>query len=227
MTEYLAMQPPTRDPFSVGPRENLEHILSLVALSRNGDHRFLPLLMNKMAEVLPRITNPMLQNAPENANLAAIDIFDGFGNAGMGQPPMLMPDFDRKFPDAIEEFDKKFDVTATPESASNSTASPTGQPSDVKPFASPSIVSPNMDYMAGFACTPMPDMMNPMPGQPHMGQTIRGASINPPLHSVSFSPRRHDSFHMQPVGDFQHHQRTDDAMMGIGPVNGDLSFGMR
>lgn len=62
----------------------------------------------------------MLQNAPENSNLANIDIFDGFGNAGMAQPPSQMhmsmggADFDRKF--SVEEYEKM--NGNTPESAS-------------------------------------------------------------------------------------------------------------
>jgi hypothetical protein len=52
----------------------------------------------------------MLQNPPENPNMANVDIFDGFGNTGMAQPPQLQlamnSNYDRKFP--VEEYDKKY-----------------------------------------------------------------------------------------------------------------------
>jgi hypothetical protein len=53
---------------------------------RNGDNRFLPLLLAKVNDVLPRLVNPMLQTVPDTpATMCAdLDIFDGFGNAGMG-----------------------------------------------------------------------------------------------------------------------------------------------
>lgn len=184
MTEYLAMQPASRDPFAVGPREHLNQIVSMVAIARNGDYRFLPLLLNKLGEVLPRMTNPMLQNAPENSNLANIDIFDGFGTAGMAQPPSQMHmamdnDYDRKF--SVEEYEKKYAMEmngSTPESAShsshsNSSPSIAQQGSDMGGsfVSSPSIMSPGMEYphnMNGFSCNPMNEMvMSPIgnPGQ--------------------------------------------------------------
>ncbi|KAF5137327.1 Maltose fermentation regulatory protein MAL13 [Metarhizium anisopliae] len=179
MVEYLAMQPASRDPFAIGPREHLSQILSLAAVARNGDYRFLPLLLNKLGEVLPRITNPMLQNAPENSNLANIDIFDGFGTAGMAQPPSQMHmamdnDYDRKF--SVEEYEKKYAMEMngnTPESAthsnhSHSSPSIAQQGSDMGGsfIGSPNIMSPGMDYshnMNGFPCNPMNEMvMSPM-----------------------------------------------------------------
>ncbi|TQV91557.1 C6 zinc finger protein [Cordyceps javanica] len=91
LTEFLSVQPASRDPFAVGPREHLDQILASVALARAGEHRFLPLLMSRLSDVLPRAVSPVLQNAPENVNMAAVDIFDGFGNAGMAQPPAPPP----------------------------------------------------------------------------------------------------------------------------------------
>ncbi|TWU77657.1 hypothetical protein ED733_008138 [Metarhizium rileyi] len=184
MIEYLAMQPASRDPFAVGPREHLNQILSMVAVARSGDYRFLPLLLNKLGEVLPRMTNPMLQNAPENSNLANIDIFDGFGTAGMAQPPsqMHLPmdnDYDRKF--SVEEYDKKYAMDMngnTPESGThsnhpNSSPSMAQQGSDMGGsfVGSPSIMSPRIEYphsMNGFSCSPLNEMvMSPIgnPGQ--------------------------------------------------------------
>ncbi|QPG93953.1 hypothetical protein C2857_003780 [Epichloe festucae Fl1] len=201
MTEYLASQPASRDPFAAGPREHLHQILAMVAVARNGDYRFLPLLMNKLGEVLPRMTNPMLQDAPENANLANIDIFDGFGTAGMAHPPSQMhmsmdSDYERKF--SVEEYDEKYAMSMTgntPESATNSNHS-NGSPSVGQQgtsdmgssfVSSPSIMSPGMEYshsMNGF----IPDMvMNPMgnPGPPssmpqgqHMGHDGMSQRMN-------------------------------------------------
>lgn len=183
-TEFLSMQPAPRDPFAVGPREHMNQLINIVAMSRNGDHRFLPVLMSKVTELLPRLINPMLQNPPENPNLANIDIFDGFGNAGMAQPPTQMQmtmdtDYDRKF--SVEEYEKKYAMDmngATPESQSNSNSSTCGQSSTQQSsdlngsFNSPGIMSPGMEYppsMNGFACTPMSDMvMSPMG---HHGQS--------------------------------------------------------
>jgi hypothetical protein len=208
MTDFLSLQPPSRDPFSTGPREYLNQIMNMVTLLRNGDHRFLPLLLSKVNDVLPRLANPMLQNAPENSNLANIDIFDGFGNAGMAQPPppqmqmSLDTNFDRKF--SVSEYDKKFSISemsSTGNDASSSNGS-TGQSSmppasaaDMSsPFvSSPAIMSPGMEFPHGlsdFACTPMSDMvMNPMahPGginpqatqhQHHGMQTLQNQCLN-------------------------------------------------
>lgn len=182
MTDYLAMQPPSRDPFAIGPREHLNQILSIIAVTRNGDYRYLPLLMSKVTEVLPRLANPMLQNPPENTSLANIDIFDGFGNAGMAQPPPQMQmamdtDYDRKFP--IEEYDKQYGIemnTGTPpESVAASHGShgtppgPQGTDMSGSFVNSPGVVSPTVEYsqnMNGFSCNPISDMvMSPMGNQ--------------------------------------------------------------
>ncbi|KKY37723.1 putative c6 zinc finger protein [Diaporthe ampelina] len=95
LTDVLALHPASRDPFSPGPREQLNPLLNVLTVLRNGDYRFVPLLISKINETLPKLANPMLQNVPENVATKAcnIDIFDGFGNAGMAQPPVLMDDF--------------------------------------------------------------------------------------------------------------------------------------
>jgi hypothetical protein len=184
MNDYLSVQPASRDPFTLGPRQYLEQLLSIVAVVRNGDYRFLPLLLNKVTEILPRLANPMLLNAPETAQMANIDIFDGFGNAGMAQPApqMQMPleDYDRKFP--VEEYDKQYSMDMqqnhTPDSSSNSNHSggqQVSQGSDMKNsfVSSPGTMSPGIDYsqshnMNGFACTPLSEMvMSPLGNQPN------------------------------------------------------------
>ncbi|KAG5987927.1 hypothetical protein E4U54_004828 [Claviceps lovelessii] len=203
MTEYLASQPASRDPFAVGPREHLSQLLTMVAVARNGDFRYLPLLMNKLGDILPRLTNPMLQNAPENASLANIDIFDGFGNAGMAQPPAqpmhmsIDGDYDRKF--SAEEYDKKYAMNMTgntPDSGTHSNHSNGSPPvaqqtsSDIGSsfVSSPSMVSPAMDYphgMSGFisdmVMSPIGNAGQPTdmtPGQQHMSHDGMSQRMN-------------------------------------------------
>lgn len=88
LTDVLSLLPSNPDPFIPGPRDYLHDFLTLLSVLRNGDNRFLPLLLSKVHDVLPRLVNPMLQTVPDTpANLCAdVDIFDGFGNAGIGLP---------------------------------------------------------------------------------------------------------------------------------------------
>ncbi|RFU76345.1 c6 zinc finger domain containing [Trichoderma arundinaceum] len=196
MTEYLAMQPASRDPFAIGPQEHLSQIITIVAASRNGDYRFLPLLMSKVSDVLPRLANPMLQNVPETAALANVDIFDGFGNAGMAQPPqmqMMDTDYDRKF--SVEEYEKKYamEMNGSPsESHTNSNAgsTPPGprQQSEMAGsfVSSPPMMSPTMEYphgINGYACTPMSEMvMSPIGNHPPPPPQHQHISQPPPNH---------------------------------------------
>lgn len=64
--------------------------MQILGMLRHSHWHYLPLLLTKVIEVLPRLTNPILPTPPENCQMANIDIFDGFGNAGMAQPPMNM-----------------------------------------------------------------------------------------------------------------------------------------
>lgn len=237
MTEFLSMQAPSRDPFSVGPREHLNQMISMVAMSRNGDHRFLPLLMNKVNEVLPRIANPMLQNAPENSNMGNVDIFDGFGNAGMGQPPstQMHLDFDRKFP--VEDYDKKYNLElngGTPESASNSNHS--GSPTSLHHHGSDLSYggSPGMEYshnMNGFGCQPMPDMVMHQMGNPtQTSQMNAPQSQHQHQHSHHLSPQ-----HLSPShdGSVSHHghgispQSIRSQGIGATPLSGSHPMSFR
>ncbi|KKP03246.1 hypothetical protein THAR02_04628 [Trichoderma harzianum] len=189
MTEYLAMQPASRDPFAQGPHEHLAQIINIVSASRNGDYRFLPLLMSKVSEVLPRLVNPMLQNVPETIAMAQVDIFDGFGNAGMAQPAqiqMMETEYDRKF--SVEEYEKKYVMEmngGTPDSHSNSNQGQTPpvprQASEMPSsfVGSPPMMSPTMEYphnINGYAVTPMSEMVmspignHPPPPQQHQHQ---------------------------------------------------------
>lgn len=227
MTDFLAVQPAARDPFTVGPREQLNQTLNIVAVLRHSDFRFLPLLLSKVADIMPRLTNPMLQNAPENSNLGNIDIFDGFGNAGMAQPPPRMQmqmdtDYDRKF--SVADYDKKYGMSDMNSNVSDTNAS-TGAPSvsvppattaDMNsPFASsPAIMSPPMEYpphgLQDYGCTPMPDMvMSPM-GQ--NGSSIGGSNQH----------QQHQSHHMMPnqsmnQQQMRHHNHNMQQGQGISP----------
>ncbi|KAF4121929.1 C6 zinc finger protein [Geosmithia morbida] len=193
MIEFLSMQPDSPVSYRPGPRSHMNELLNMVAMSRNGDHRFLPALMSKTAELLPSLVNPMLQNAPDNPKMANIDIFDGFGTAGMAQPPPQMQmamdttDYDRKFP--VEEYDAEYTAAmdmngSTPESQttssnhSTSTVPTTHQAAHPQPppsasdinssFGSPGIMSPGMDYPAGMGGFTMPDIvMSPMAHATH------------------------------------------------------------
>lgn len=78
----------------MGPRDYLDQFLKLLAVLRNGDTRFLPLLLSKVHDVLPTLASPLLQSPPENApnlNCAEIDIFEGFPPMmNLGGPPAPM-----------------------------------------------------------------------------------------------------------------------------------------
>lgn len=200
MTEYLSMQPASRDPFAIGPQEHLNQIITIVAASRNGDYRFLPLLMSKVSEVLPRLANPMLQNAPETVTMANVDIFDGFGNAGMAQPmnmgmQVMDGELERKF--SVEEYEKKYalDMTGnTPDSHATSNPGNTPpvprQPSEIANSfvgSPPPVMSPGMEFAPhGVYSTPSSSemVMSPMGTHPPPQQYYRPMSLSqqPPAH---------------------------------------------
>lgn len=160
----------------------------MVGALRNGDERFMPLLFHMVSEALPRLVSPLLQNAPDTvaANLANIDLFDGFGNAGMGQPPAGQMGFggleEEGFAAGVgEEYERKY----SPESSGNSsgnglqqgTSPEMGPPSFT---TSPGIVSPGVEFQGGmgeFGTFPevMMGRMNQMPMQRQaMGQHVQG-----------------------------------------------------
>ncbi|PHH75854.1 hypothetical protein CDD80_2019 [Ophiocordyceps camponoti-rufipedis] len=245
MTEFLAMQPPSRDPFSVGPREHLSQTMTIIAMSRNGEHRFLPLLLNKVNQVLPRIASPMLQNAPENSPLSSVDMFDGFGNAGMAQPPSgqmhMCADYDRKYP--VEDYDKKYamDMNGSPSesvSTSNHSSSPSSLPqhpaSDISSsfVGSPCMVSPGIDYghnLSSFGCSTMPDLvlhqMNGGQATPISGQHQRLSSGHEGHHSSGMSPQSMRSAmpSSHPMNFATSAQRQDGFRLQAPPQMGDFN----
>ncbi|OBT61751.1 hypothetical protein VE03_09109 [Pseudogymnoascus sp. 23342-1-I1] len=87
LTDVLSVSPPPSDPFGPAPTDYLNQFLFLLSSLRNGDTRFRPLLIAKIHDILPRLVTPMLQTLPEPSSgmgPGGPDIFDGFGNAGMG-----------------------------------------------------------------------------------------------------------------------------------------------
>ncbi|KAI8626322.1 hypothetical protein F5Y19DRAFT_226799 [Xylariaceae sp. FL1651] len=169
LIDVLAMQPASADPFTPGPREHLNTLLQILSRLRNGDHHFLPLLLDKVHNVLPRLANPLLQRAPENACLSNIDIFDGFGNAGMAQPSM-MTDFKTEpyTPNGVPHL---HDIPAA-DSSSSSGGSDMKSPYPM--VGSPTIMSPNGEYPPRAEFNSMPEMLiNPMgqSQQPSLGQS--------------------------------------------------------
>ncbi|KAL1876825.1 hypothetical protein VTK73DRAFT_9202 [Phialemonium thermophilum] len=204
LAEILSMQPASRDPFSLGPREYLHQLLNVVSVIRGGDQRFLPLLLSKAHEILPRLANPMLQNAPENG--CNIDIFDGFGNAGMAQPPMFQ----------TEDYDGNFGMARMDE-LSNDSGSPSGGVPSAKndinsPFvSSPGIMSPGIDVPHGMQgdFNSMPDIVmntlpsgtrqlntpGPMSGQ-HTQHQQRGHQHQPQQHE--HQPQHHHPHSVPP-----------------------------
>ncbi|ROW16051.1 hypothetical protein VPNG_02509 [Cytospora leucostoma] len=170
LTDALALHPASRDPFSPGPREHLNPLLNILSVLRNGDYRFVPLLFSKVNEVLPKLANPMLQNVPDSVanNACNIDIFDGFGNAGMAQPPVMMDEYEKKYVPHMEDLPADSGSSHGGSSASNNDMN--------SPFiGSPPVMSPGGDYAHGLpenSYNPISGlMMNQMGGSAsHNGQ---------------------------------------------------------
>jgi hypothetical protein len=165
--------------------------LNILTVLRNGDHRFLPLLLSKVNDVLPRLCNPMLQNVPENA--ANIDIFDGFGNAGMAQPPVQYDEYETKFP-----VNSRLDENSNESGSSSGASHP--NPSDISsPFVnSPSVVSPVNEYghsippefgsMGEMVMTPLgPGPNTPFSAAPALN-TSQPQHQHQQMHSISGLP---------------------------------------
>ncbi|ORY71004.1 uncharacterized protein BCR38DRAFT_329554 [Pseudomassariella vexata] len=191
LTDVLAMQPSSGDPFSVGPQQHLQSLLQILSSLRGNEHHFLPLLLNKVHDILPRLANPMLQRVPDN--ICNIDIFDGFGNAGMAQPPVLAdfkPEAFKQEPYAQTPA-PRMDEMATDSGSSN--GAPTAADMN-SPFpgmvSSPGVMSPGgIEYSHAAEYNSIPDMvLNGMgQGQPgsmnHQQPQQPQAPPHPPHHS--------------------------------------------
>lgn len=156
LTDVLSLLPPNPDPFQLGPRDYLHDFMTLLSVLRNGDHRFLPLLLAKVNDVLPKLVNPMLQTVPDTpANMCAdVDIFDGFGNAGIGVASnfpgyngngtsggefKMEPDtdFNGNAISGMPQYDRRIEELGSPinDNSDNSTS-----------FTSPSVMQSPMEY---------------------------------------------------------------------------------
>jgi hypothetical protein len=231
LIDVLAILPAPRTPFTPGPQDQLRKILNIITVIRNGDHRFLPLLLSKVALALPKLASPMLQNAPETAQPACnMDIFDGFGNAGMCQPPVYSSgDYDNKF--AVPRFDDM----------STDSNSPNGPPSSsndmASPFASsPSIMSPGMELPHGLQTdfTSMPEMvMSPISHAPPSSLSTPGGMNHQPQHSqhtpLSPFPTSNSQMHGLNAGNINPPSNISLASQmhlnhqGLGGINAGLS----
>ncbi|KAH6641369.1 hypothetical protein F5144DRAFT_129972 [Chaetomium tenue] len=200
VTDILAILPVPRTPFrtQLGPQDELRKILNIVTVIRNGDHRFLPLLLSKVALALPKLASPMLENEPESAipcNMD-MDIFDGFGSSSMCPPPVYSSaDYDNKY--AVSRFDEM-------SSDSNSPNGPSSSSNDMNsPFASsPAIMSPGVEMPRNLQTefTPIPEMtvMSPITHAPPSLGTPGGMNHQPHHHPhTPLSPYPNSNPHMQ------------------------------
>ncbi|KAI0118967.1 fungal-specific transcription factor domain-containing protein [Daldinia grandis] len=170
LIDVLSILPSSGDPFSMGPREQLNSLLQLLSVLRSGEHHFLPLLLNKVHEVLPRLANPILQRAPENACMQNIDIFDGFGNAGMAQPPMMDFKTEPYTPGSMQHIQ---DIGT--DSAHSNSGDDMKSPYPI--VSSPPVMSPGVDYHNN-EFNSIPDILSPM-GQPAQHSFNQQATLNP------------------------------------------------
>ncbi|KAL1891667.1 hypothetical protein Cpir12675_004853 [Ceratocystis pirilliformis] len=89
----LSVRPMPRNPAMPNPHKLLQTLLEALAALRMGNTRFIPLVLFQLVDVLAFLCDPMLNDMPDI--MASLDLFDGFGNAGLAQSPAQM--FDQKF----------------------------------------------------------------------------------------------------------------------------------
>ncbi|KAH6652353.1 hypothetical protein BKA67DRAFT_593847 [Truncatella angustata] len=208
LADVLSMMPSSGDPFSITPQQQLQSLLQLCSVLRGGEHHFMHLLLNKVNDTLPRLANPLLQRVPDN--ICSIDIFDGFGNAGMAQPPVLT-DF------KAEQHFKPEPYTPTPvprvDEIAHDSASSNGAPTTTdlnSPFpmaSSPNVMSPgNVDYQHIAEYNSIPDIMSSM-GQSQPSTLAHSSHLNqqPMQH-----PQQHQGFQQ---GIQQQHNHTMHGQM--------------
>lgn len=130
--------------------------MTLLSVLRNGDSRFLPLLLAKVNDVLPTLVNPMLQTVPETpANICPeVDIFGGYGPmSGIGVPSNFnglsrssdsdfkvssQGEFKMESPGGLP-FDKRIEEISSPNTAPEHSVN--------SPFTSPPIIQqPSIDF---------------------------------------------------------------------------------
>ena len=193
LSEYLSIQPPSRQPFTVGPRDQLNQIVNIVGVLKNGCNQFMPLLMKKLTDIIPRIISPMLQSPPEDTNQsmgnANIDIFDGFGGSTISHPPPMQmqmdTDYDRKFSAAEYDSMANNHVGTPGSSQSNPTIAPSRPELNSQFVSSPGIMSPSMEYpqaINDYACSE--SVMSPMSAGPGMSLNGPGTMHQPSPHHL-------------------------------------------
>ncbi len=214
----LPLQPASRVSYIHGPRESLGQILSFLAVVRNGEHSFMPLLLSKVNEVLPQLVNPILLNAPENS-ACNVDIFDGFGSAGIAQPPCI----------PMEEYGSKFAVPRHDEYKSES--SPSGSAPSSSDLSSPYVSSPPLltpvgEYPHGLQSefTSMSDMViSPMGSTLSTSGGMSGQRV-PGLQAVNHSLGQAPNININGQG--MDHQQNLNGVLSQGlnitgiPTNG-------
>ncbi|KAI1860477.1 hypothetical protein JX265_009876 [Neoarthrinium moseri] len=193
LADVLSMQPSSGDPFSITPQQQLQSLLQVVSVLRSGEHHFLPLLLSKVHDALPRLANPLLQRVPDN--ICNIDIFDGFGNAGMAQPP-VMTDF------KTEQHFKPEPYTPAPvprvDEIANDSGSSNGAPTATdmnSPFAmasSPAVMSPaGVEYPHMAEYNSIPDIMGSM-GQSQASSLGQAGHLN--QQSMQHQQQQHTGY---------------------------------
>jgi len=153
LTDVLSLLPANPQPFTLGPKDHLHEFMKLLSVLRNGDNRFLPLLLSKVGDVLPTLANPMLQTVPDTpaTMCAEVDIFDGYGPmAGLGVPSnyhamsnssssdfkMPSQDFKMESPPGMS-FDRRLEEISSP-------IHPEGN--EQSPFTSPPIIQSSNEF---------------------------------------------------------------------------------
>ncbi len=188
LTDVLVSQPSSGSIFTVGPREQLRSVLQILSALRSGEHHFLPLLLNKVHDILPLVVNPNLQRVPDNA--CNVDIFDGFGNAGMGQPPLITEFKTEPFTPGPVPVPRMEDMVTDSGSSSGAPSNP-----DMNtPFpmvSSPAVMSPGIDYPHMSDFNTIPDMMG------SLGQGPQPALGNPGAMNHQQSQHQHPNISSQ------------------------------
>ena len=176
LTDYLPMQVASRTPYGPGgPREQLGPLMSHLGMLRSSDYRFLPLFVSKVHDIVSRLNEPKLLNTPESATnaCASVDIFDGFGNAGMAQPCLRHEEYDNKFM-VPHEFKA--------ESGSPNGSVPSSGEVNSAYHSSPPMLSPGLEFshgLPGADFNPMSEMvMSPMGPGPNSALNTPGG-MNP------------------------------------------------
>ncbi|KAH7247058.1 hypothetical protein B0J15DRAFT_514964 [Fusarium solani] len=239
LNDVLYRQPHIRHPYSIGPHDHLQQLLQILGMLRHSHWHYLPLLLTKVIEVLPRLTNPILPNAPENCQMANIDIFDGFGNAGMAQPPMAM------YQASMAIYQNQI---TTPDSLANSNGgngTPPGSQQDNNMSSSfvtpPSVVSPGMEYphnltnfnVSDMVMSPMgdgtpPNSMNYLPNQQQQMSMQGDGMCQPQMDNMASRGMRNQSLNAQSMYDLQQTPETAGSyqMQSQAPMTGQSQASM-